>query len=85
MREDQRLQQASELTVQDTLNLAALPSEWRTEMYQATLEGDLDWMTTLIEQVRESNAALADVLTELASSFDHGTILQSIQRAAETE
>ncbi|MBN1584097.1 MAG: substrate-binding domain-containing protein [Anaerolineae bacterium] len=68
-------------------SLAKMPPRWLKEMHQATLEGDWDWMMALILQVREREAGTtcltADVLTELAYNFEHQTILELTERAAE--
>ena len=59
--------------------LAAMPSKWLADMYQATLEGDLNWMTTLVEQIQDAN--LADTLSELINDFEHDVILDLIRLA----
>jgi CheY-like chemotaxis protein len=59
--------------------LAAMPSGWLTDMYQATLEGDLSWMATLVEQIQDAN--LADTLSELINDFEHDMILDLIRLA----
>jgi DNA-binding response OmpR family regulator len=66
-------------------SLLEMPSCWLQDMHQATLEGDWDWMMSLIAQVRKQDAGLAaDVLTELAYNFEHQTILELIQQVAES-
>ena len=63
------------------LSLAGMPNGWLADMRQATIEGDLGRMMTLIEQARDRDAALANMLTSLADNFDHDGILNLIRQA----
>jgi PAS domain S-box-containing protein len=68
--------------VQDVLTpaaLASLPSSWLAELRQATIKGDLDLILTLADQIRERDAALADVLADLARNFEYKKILLLIE------
>ncbi|MEJ2558809.1 MAG: response regulator [Anaerolineae bacterium] len=68
--------------VQDVLTpaaLASLPSIWLAELRQATIKGDLDLILTLADQIRERDAALADVLADLARNFEYKKILLLIE------
>jgi CheY-like chemotaxis protein len=69
--------EGAELT--ESLSLAGTPSEWRAALRQATLEGDLGWMATLIEQIRDHDPALASGLAKLADNFEHRRILSLFQ------
>lgn len=55
--------------------LAALPAVWVAELRRATIDADLELILTLIDQIREQDAILDNVLAELAYNFDHDTIL----------
>ena len=61
--------------------LAALPPDWVTELQQATMKANLNQILTLIDQIREQNAGLADALADLAHNFEYKKILTSIERA----
>jgi response regulator of citrate/malate metabolism len=65
--------------------LAAMPSDWLAGLRQATLEGDLGWMATLISQVRAEAPDMADALSDLATNFRHDEMLQAIECAAAIE
>jgi CheY-like chemotaxis protein len=79
-------QRGSELVeeAEEALTLEKMPVEWRAEMRQATLEGDLDWMTTLVAQISDQHVALAGRLTKLVDGFEHDEILYLIAQAHET-
>jgi PAS domain S-box-containing protein len=62
--------------------LAAAPAEWRAQLRQATIEGDLGWMRTLVEQIRGQNSDLADALSRIVDNFEHSDILRLIEKAA---
>ena len=93
MEEDQRLGAAEE-SPQDALTrrarhralvegLAALAADWVTELREATVRGDLGLILTLVDQIREKDAALAEALAAWARDFDHDKILMLIQQAGE--
>jgi len=63
--------------------LAALPSGMLAELRQATMKANLDQILTLIEQVRERNKVLADLLDGLAHDFEYKMILELIDQAGE--
>jgi PAS domain S-box-containing protein len=62
-------------------DLAEMPAEWLADLRQATIEGDVDWMATLIEAAREHDPAHATALAELAYHFRHDEILRQIESA----
>ncbi|MBP7688613.1 MAG: PAS domain S-box protein [Thermoflexales bacterium] len=62
----------------------ALPAAWRADLQQATVAADLDRMLALIDQLRPSEPALADQLTELARNFNYDQILRLVQPAGES-
>jgi len=66
---------ASPADVLTPASLAALPAEWVADLQRATILGNLDSILALVDQIRGQDAALADVLTELAHDYDHDTIL----------
>ena len=60
--------------------LASLPADWLANFQQATVEGDLDLMLTLIEQIRQQNNHLADALASLANQFQFEELLALIEK-----
>lgn len=75
---------ASFANSQDVLapaSLAVLPPGWTAELKQATIKADLNQILSLVEQIREQDAALAESLTYLANNFEYQTILTFIQEA----
>ena len=67
----------------DGLNLGDMPAEWLSDLRQATVEGDLDWMATLIEDAQEREPTRAAALAELAHNFRHDEILAQIECATQ--
>ena len=63
--------------------LSTMPQKWLADMQQATLEGDLDWVATLIAQIRSQNKDLANALDEWANNFEFDEIMAIIQQATE--
>ena len=57
--------------------LTALPAEWLASLHQATFEGDLEQMLTLIEQIRDEQ--LANALASLANNLQYREILNLTQ------
>ncbi|MGB8644710.1 MAG: histidine kinase dimerization/phospho-acceptor domain-containing protein [Anaerolineae bacterium] len=62
-------------------SLAGAPAEWLTELRQATIEGDLDRMASLADQIRGQNPALSNRLAELIYNFEHKRILELVEKA----
>lgn len=56
-------------------------ADWRADLQQATVAADLDRMLVLIDQLRPTDSALADQLTELARNFNYDQILRLVQPA----
>ena len=69
-------QRASILT---PATIANLPADWLTNFQQATVEGDLDLMLTLIEQIRQQHHHLANALASLANQFQFEELLALIE------
>jgi signal transduction histidine kinase/DNA-binding response OmpR family regulator len=63
-------------------DLAALPAEWRASLRQAADVIDTEAATTLIEQVREHNAGLADSLADLVSNYRFDKLQLLIQEVS---
>lgn len=61
--------------------LAALPSDWLDDLKQAIIKANLDLILSLIEQIRDQNAALAEALTSLTLDFEYKRILTLIEKA----
>lgn len=49
--------------------LAVLPREWVAALHKATIEGDLELMLLLIDELRQTHPILADALSSLAKNF----------------
>jgi CheY-like chemotaxis protein len=64
-----------------TVTATALPAVWRADLQQATVAADLDRMLALIDQLRATDPALADQLTELARNFNYDQISRLVQPA----
>lgn len=58
--------------------LVGLPADWLAALRQATIEGDLEEMLALIEQLREGDEHLADALASLAQDFRFKELLTLI-------
>lgn len=63
--------------------LASLPATWLADLRKATVRADLDRILNLIEQVRDRNPALADVLEDMAYDFDYQQILVLSEQAGD--
>lgn len=59
--------------------LAVLPADWLTSFHQATIEGDLDLMLTLIAQIHAQNERLANALANLADNLHFEELLALTQ------
>ncbi len=57
--------------------------EWLTAFEQAALDGDVQSLTELIEQLRPPDRALADRLTDLTQAFQLDQLLNLVRRALE--
>jgi signal transduction histidine kinase/FixJ family two-component response regulator len=65
--------------------LAALPQAWRTDLKQAILSIDLNWIDNLIEQIAQEYAALALALSHCIDNFEYKKILNLITECEEME
>lgn len=61
--------------------IAALPADWLADFRQGIIEGDLDWVLTLIAQIHECNEPLAKALTSLANTFQFEELLTLTQKS----
>jgi CheY-like chemotaxis protein len=61
--------------------LATLPTDWVTDLKQATIKADLNLILSLTDHVREQNPALADALAEWARNFEYKKILALVEQA----
>jgi PAS domain S-box-containing protein len=61
--------------------IAALPESWRAELLEATTKADLALILRLIDQIRDSDAALADALADLAENYQYAAILALNEQA----
>src|SRR5919199_5505156 len=59
--------------------LAVLPADWLASFHQATIEGDLDLMLTLIAQIHAQNERLANALANLADNLHFEALLSLTQ------
>ena len=55
-----------------------MPAPWLADLQQAALEGDLAWILSLIEQIRDQEPELASELHRLADSFQISDILDLV-------
>ena len=60
-------------------DLAELSANLVANLYQATLEGDLDLMLTLIEEIRSENDLVATGLANLANNFQFKELLNLLE------
>jgi signal transduction histidine kinase/CheY-like chemotaxis protein len=60
-------------------SLEGLPESWISDLEQATILGDLGSLETVIYRIQDKDAALADVLANLARNFNHDGILKLIR------
>ncbi|MBN1872781.1 MAG: response regulator [Anaerolineae bacterium] len=58
--------------------IKALNPAWIEEIHQAILEGDLEWMETLIVQIKSQMPQLAGQLTQWLYNFEYTKILELI-------
>ena len=56
-----------------------LPFEWRAEVYQAALVGDVERLNTLVEQVRDQTPTLATYLAQCVYNFEYNKMQQLIK------
>ena len=61
--------------------MAALPASWLADLQQATTKADLTLILSLIGQIREHDAALANALANLAQNYEYKKILTLIEQA----
>ncbi len=59
--------------------LATLPVEWLETLRQGARRADFILLSSVIEQIREQDARLAGVLSQLAEDFEYNKILTVIQ------
>ena len=59
--------------------LAALPAEWVADLKQGAKEVDLELLSSVIEQIRGHDVAIADALVRLVEDFEYDEILALIQ------
>lgn len=62
--------------------IAALPADWLADFRQGIIEGDLDWVLTLIAQIHECNEPLAKALTSLVNKFQFEELLTLTQKTS---
>jgi CheY-like chemotaxis protein len=65
------------LTVTECLQ--GMPTEWKTQLYQAASELDDEAIATLITQIPDSHTALATTLTHLVTQLRFDKIIELIQ------
>ncbi len=60
--------------------LAELPGEWLADLRQGAEDVDIDLLFSVIERIRERDAALADNLAQLVEDFEYDGILALIKK-----
>lgn len=73
---------SSEALAKLTEGIAALPPDWLADFRQGIIEGDLDWVLTLIAQIQECNEPLANALASLANTFQFEELLALTQKSS---
>lgn len=63
----------------EALDWVGLPADWLASLQQATIQGDLERMLLLIEQLREDDEELADALASLAQNLRFKELLAWIE------
>jgi CheY-like chemotaxis protein len=63
--------------------LSKQPTSWLEALQEATLRADVFLIHELIDQIRDKESNLADLLSELTERFDYNQILGLIQDAGE--
>ncbi|MBD2091183.1 PAS domain S-box protein [Microcoleus sp. FACHB-1515] len=59
--------------------LALLPNSWIARLHQAALEGDRDWMLSLVAEIRPQHEFLAEAIARLANHFQYVQLLTLTQ------
>jgi hypothetical protein len=63
--------------------ITPLPTEWLTSFHQAVLEGDLDWMLSLLEAIGNNEEVVAYLLN-LVRNFQYAELLNLVQLSIAT-
>ncbi len=81
---EEREKQVEKSIHQEALSmaLAMMPPQWMVDIRQAVVDADLDWIITLINQIRERDASVASALLKLTHNFEYDEILHLIEQAA---
>ena len=61
----------------------SVPREWSVSLKQAVINIDLEEISTLIEEIREENATLANTLKHYIDSFEYDQVINLIQERGE--
>jgi signal transduction histidine kinase/CheY-like chemotaxis protein/HAMP domain-containing protein len=62
--------------------VAALPAEWRSQLYEAATQADSDLILHLVEEIRGESGNLADALTHLVHEFRFDILMDLTQGQA---
>jgi signal transduction histidine kinase len=62
--------------------IAVLPPDWLADFRQGIIEGDLDWVLSLIAQIQECNEPLAKALASLVNTFQFEELLALTQKSS---
>ena len=71
--------------VSASLSDFSISSEWSAEMQEAAIQGDIEWMMTLVEQIRMQAPPLAEQLRAWIDKFEHRKILEFLEPAMEAK
>lgn len=63
----------------------SVSSEWKADMRKAAIQGDIEWMMTLVEQVKTPAPPLAEQLRRWIGAFEHGKILELLEPVPEAK
>jgi signal transduction histidine kinase/DNA-binding response OmpR family regulator len=76
---DDVIESASDTYILDVKSLTVMPSEWRSDLYQAAAKLNAKLILQLIEQIPQEYSLLARAIEEKVSSFDFEQIMNLAQ------
>lgn len=68
----------SQLNILTSEAVSTLPVEWKVNLRQAILQGDLDLIAIIISQIRTKNEAIAQVIEECLNNFEYDKVLSVV-------
>jgi signal transduction histidine kinase/ligand-binding sensor domain-containing protein/CheY-like chemotaxis protein len=68
--------------VDEAVNVAGIPASMLDELWQATIEADLEAINLAIDKIRPVNPEFAESLSTMSEDFDHDGILSLVRKAS---